>query len=124
MKLFTIFLFITMISLNANAEDINGIWQDSTSTSFSNCTAIFAVKNDSVFMTHYLEFNTIPFVEYGKGVIKGDSIIYSVTVSKQIPGWSTAGVHRLKSFDQGKTLRGNYHDNKGNSGTLVFKRKK
>jgi len=124
-SLYTICLGI-LFSTNCLSQntDINGLWEDSSGTSFSNCHAIFAIKNDSVFMTHYLEFNGIPFVEHGKGIITGDSLNYNLIVTKEIPGWSTAGVHHLKIFDNGNTLRGNYSDNKGNTGPIVFKRKK
>lgn len=104
------------------SQDINGVWQDSSGTSFKNCIAIFAEKNDSIFMTHYLEFNGTPFVEYGSGIKKGDTLTYNVTVSKQIPGWSTAGVHQLTLSADKKTLRGNYSDNLGNKGSIIFKK--
>jgi len=121
--LFGLFLSTSLLSKDI-ANDINGLWEDSTGNSFTNCHAIFSVKNDSVFMTHYLEFNGTPFVEHGGGIISNDSLIYSVIVTKGIPGWSTAGVHRLKISNKGNTLRGTYHDNKGNTGPIVFKRKK
>lgn len=122
MKKTILLLALFCAFFNINAQDINGLWADSSGSSFSNCNVIFAVKNDSVFMTHYLEFNGTPFVEYGSGIIKGDSLTYKVTVSKGIPGWSTAGVHTLKLSADGNTLRGSYSDNKGNHGPLVFKR--
>lgn len=114
-------LLLTITSLGFS-QDINGVWQDSTGASFKNCIAIFSVQNDSVFMSHYLEFNGIPFVESGAGIISGDTLNYQVTVTRQIPGWSTAGIHQLVLSADRKTLRGTYSDNVGNTGTLVFKR--
>ncbi|MFT6746281.1 MAG: hypothetical protein ACJAZ2_000620 [Glaciecola sp.] len=124
MKLFYALCLGFIFSTNCFSQDINGLWEDSTGVSFTNCNVIFAVKNDSVFMTHYIEFNGASFVEYGSGMITKDSVNYNVIVTKGIPGWSTAGVHNLKIFDNGNTLRGCYHDNIGNTGPLVFKRKK
>ena len=107
----------------AMTQEVNGVYQDSTSTSFKNCYAIFATVGDSIFMTHYLEFEGQPFVEYGKGIIKGDELIYQVVVTKGIPGWSSAGTHRLKIEEDGKVLRGTYSDNLGNTGALIFTRR-
>lgn len=105
------------------AQSAQGVWSDSSSTAFSNCYAIFSIENDSVFMTHYIEFNGEPFIEHGSGVVKGDSLIYNVRVTKQIKGWtSTAGLHQLKLSGDGLTLKGSYSDNTGNSGPLFFRR--
>lgn len=125
MKTSLIILYVCSIFLlKAQTPDYNGIWADSSSNSFTNCYAIFSVKNDSVFMTHYLEFNGEPFVEYGIGILKDAKLSYRVCVSKQIKGWTTTkGHHILKLDADGKTLRGSYTDNSGNSGPLVFKKK-
>lgn len=75
-------------------------------------------------MTHYLEFQGHPFIEYGSGIVKGNQIQYTVYVTVQIPGWnSSKGQHILTISEDGKTLRGTYEDNAGNKGNLVFKRK-
>lgn len=108
---------------NANAQDFNGVWADSSSASFTNATAVFSIKNDSVFMTHYVEFNGHPFVEHGEGTVNGKSLNYTVQVTVQVPGWKTTeGLHSLTISEDGETLRGTYKDNAGNSGPLVFKR--
>lgn len=123
MKNFLFALALAVTSLTF-AQDINGVWSDSSSASFDNCYAIFSIEGDSVFMTHYIEFNGNPFVEHGEGTIKNDELQYHVKVTKQIPGWTTtAGDHILKISSDGLTLRGTYKDNVGNSGPLVFKRK-
>ena len=118
---FALILFFPLITFSQN---FNGVWTDSSSTDFSNCTAIFSVKKDSVFMTHYLEFKGNPFVEYGAGIIKGNKIEYTVYVTVQVPGWnSSKGHHILTISEDGKTLRGTYEDDAGNKGNIVFKRK-
>ncbi len=121
--LITLSIFLG-IGLSAMAQtDLNGLWADSTSSeSFQHCFAVFAQKGDSVFVTHYLEFNGQPFVEYGKGVIKGNKVIYDVEVTLQIPGWATAGRHELVLSEDKKLLTGTFTDNKGNTGKLVFRR--
>lgn len=114
---------IILLSLNTFAQDFNGVWADSSSASFTKATAVFSVKNDSVFMTHYVEFNGHPFVEHGQGVVKGNKLQYTVHVTVQVPGWSTTqGEHNLEISKDGNTLRGTYKDNSGNTGPLVFKR--
>lgn len=119
-------LLIILITLNftaLKAQNFNGIWSDSSSTSFNNCYAIFAEDGDSIHVTHYLEFNGEPFVEYGSGIIKNDSLIYKVKVVQQIKGWKSAwGIHKLKISADKKSLRGTYTDNLGNTGSLVFKK--
>ncbi len=75
-------------------------------------------------MTHFIEYNGVPFVEFGVGLATADSICYQVTVTKSIPGWSTSGTHKLKIFEKGNVLRGIYLDDKGHTGPLVFKRSK
>lgn len=118
-----IFFLAVLASGSLFAQDVNGVWADSSSSSFTNPTAVFSVQNDSVFMTHYVEFNGNPFVEHGEGVIKGDTLIYTVKVTVQVPGWSTTqGVHTLVLSADRNTLRGTYKDNAGNTGPLVFKR--
>lgn len=110
--------------LKSQNESLNGVWADSSSKSFQNCYAVFAVKQDSIFMTHYVEFNGQPFVEHGKGLIKNGKLQYTVKVTLQIPGWTTTeGQHILSLDSDGKTLRGTYSDNAGNKGPLVFKKK-
>lgn len=122
MKKLLLLLLISFANFS-NAQDINGVWADSSSTSFGNCYAIFSIEKDSVFMTHYIEFNGQPFVEHGEGVIQNNELNYHVKVTKQIPGWTTtAGDHQLILSKDGQTLRGTYKDNVGNSGPLVFKR--
>ena len=103
-------------------NDVNGIWKDSASTSFDKGTMIIAQHGDSIILTHYLEFNGQPFTEYGVGNLKGDSLIYNLTVTLTIPGWSATGVHKLKLTENGNKLVGIYMDDKGNSGRLVFTR--
>ncbi|MFN3404214.1 MAG: hypothetical protein ACK40G_08990 [Cytophagaceae bacterium] len=103
-------------------SDINGLWADSNSASFNNCYVIFAQEGEDVNFSHYLEFNGVQMVEYGKGKIKGNSLEYNVSVSKAIPGWATSGTHILTLSEDKKTLRGIYKDSKGNSGPIVFKR--
>lgn len=118
-----ILLAIILCTGISKAQNLNGVWADSSSSSFDNCYAVFALDGDSVFMTHYIEFNGKPFIEYGRGIKKGNEIIYSVKVTQQIPGWSTtAGLHTLMISKDGQTLRGSYKDNVGNTGPLVFKR--
>lgn len=110
-------------SLKGFGQDINGVWADSSSASFNNCYAVFSEQNDSIHMAHYIEFNGTPFVEYGSGIIQNGKYIYTVYVTKQIPGWTTTqGKHILELSSDGNTLRGTYSDNSGNTGPLVFKR--
>lgn len=120
------YFLITCLFLSCSTPDkqssLSGWWSDSASSNFTNCYAQFQVKDDSIIMTHFIEFNGQSFFETGKGIISGDSLIYNVTVRHGIPGWSTAGIHRLKIIDR-NTLSGNYLDNKGNTGPLVFKKK-
>lgn len=124
MKINTLILAFFTLSLTNYAQSAQGVWSDSSSTSFTNCYAIFSVENDSVFMTHYIEFNGEPFVEYGSGIVKGDSLIYNVRVTQQIRGWTTtAGTHKLKLSPDGRTLKGSYSDNTGNTGPLIFTKK-
>lgn len=122
-------LGLLLLSSVSFAQNINGVWVDSAGSAFTNCTAIFSIEKDSVYFSHYIEFNGQPFVEHGKGIViykQKDNlfrILYNVTVTLPIPGWSTAGIHSLELSADGKTLRGTYSDNKGNKGPLVFKKK-
>ena len=128
MKFLTSFLIVFQLGFTFSLfgqNNVNGLWEDATSSSaFSHCTAIFAQDGDSIFVTHYLEFNGQPFVEYGSGTIQGDTLIYEVKVTQQIPGWATSGTHQLILSEDKKTLKGTYTDNKGNTGELVFKKKR
>lgn len=118
------FLLLILFAFTGKSQDISGVWADSSSASFTNCYAIFSVEGDSIQMTHYLEFNGAPFVEYGKGIIQNNQVNYHVVVTKQIPGWtSQSGDHSLTLSNDSTTLRGTYTDNLGNTGPLVFKRK-
>ena len=119
--LYTFFISLPIFTFS---QDFSGVWADSSNVNFSNCTAIFSVTKDSVFMTHYLEFKGNPFIEYGYGIVEGNKIKYKVYVTRQVPGWKASmGYHILTLSEDGKTLKGTYEDNIGNKGNLVFKRK-
>ncbi|MCX6182017.1 MAG: hypothetical protein NT150_08840 [Bacteroidetes bacterium] len=126
MRKFEALLILFLLSaLFSNAQDklnLNGLWQDSCGTSFSNCYAIISQQGNSISFSHYLEFEGQSFVETGKGKLKGRTIVYSVKVTLEINGWATEGVHELTLSEDGKTLRGSFKDNKGNSGPIVLKR--
>lgn len=104
------------------SRNIDGWWSDSASESFTNCYASFQQVGDSIHMMHFIEFNRQAFFETGKGVVKGDSLIYDVIVHHGIDGWSTAGTHRLH-IKNDSLLEGTYSDNKGNKGPIVFKKR-
>jgi hypothetical protein len=115
-----ILIFSLCFSINLNAQNnLNGIWKDVNSKKFKNCFLIIAQDKDSIFINHYIEYKGTPMVEYGRGVLKNDSIIYNVKVTLPIPGWSTAGQHHLKIINTNE-ISGMYFDNKGNSGKLKF----
>lgn len=123
-KFFTSLFFIFLVHQMHAQQNINGIWEDLNGTSFTNGKMIIAQDGEKVVITHYIEFNGTPMVEYGNGWFKGDSLVYNVKVSMAIPGWSTKGVHKLKLIDDGKKLSGMYFDAKGNQGPLVFVKKR
>jgi hypothetical protein len=103
-------------------SDINGIWADANSAAFTNGYLIISQEGEKASMSHYLEFNGIPMVEYGVGTYLGGKVFFDVKVSKPIPGWALTGKHYLTISEDGKTLKGEYEDAKGNRGPLVFKR--
>ena len=95
MKKIYFLIFTLYLSAQIEAQhNLNGVWKDVNDTAFKNCYLIIAQDKDSVFVNHYLEFNGTPMVEYGKGIIKKDSVMYNVNVSLAIPGWSTKGTHK------------------------------
>ena len=118
-----ILFFFAALSVNAqDTINLNGVCRDSSGTSFANCYAIITQKGSKITFSHYIEFNGQPFVEFGQGSLKRRTIKYKVKVTKQIPGWATTGEHELTLSADGKTLRGFYHDGKGNTGPMVLKR--
>lgn len=122
---FFLSVFILFSGLILRAQDninLNGIWRDSTSTEFTNCYAVISQDGNKITINHYLEWKGQPFVESGKGTLKGRNLQYKVKVTLQIKGWATKGVHELILSSDGKTLRGSYKDNAGNSGPIVLKR--
>jgi len=117
--------FLLLLSFSIKAQDtvnLNGVWRDSSGTSFSNCTAIITQAGNKITFSHYIEFNGQPFVEFGQGTLKHRTIKYKVKVTKQIEGWATTGTHELTLSADGMTLRGFYKDNKGNTGPIILKR--
>jgi len=102
---------------------IAGLWEDSNSTSFQHCYLIVSEQGKDLTTAHYLEFNGKPMVEQGTGTREGNKVVVNVKVTLAIPGWATAGTHTLFVSDDGKTLKGEYADAKGNRGLLVFKKK-
>ncbi len=117
-----LFLFIGFFSKAQDKVNLNGVWQDSSGVEFSNCYAVISQDGNKITINHYLEWKGQPFVESGKGMLNGRNVQYKVKVTQQIKGWATKGVHELILSEDGKTLRGSYKDNKGNSGPIVFKR--
>ena len=126
-KICAIFLAMTFgvdLAWSQKSTPFSGVWADSAGVQFKNQTAVFSVTSDQVMMTHYLEFNGQPFIEQGLGDRRGDTLDYVVQVTQTIPGWATEGKHKLVLDRDGKTLRGIYEDNKGNKGSLIFKKVK
>ena len=117
-------LFITLSSCTSKTEtssaNISGLWTDVNSGNFKNCYVIIAQDGNKIIMNHYLEFKGTKMVEYGIGEIKDTTVTYDVVVTKAIPGWATKGKHILTLNKQGDTLRGNYEDEQGKSGPIVF----
>ena len=126
------FLSITAFTVKTNdtdlaeqeliAQQLTGLWADSSGTDFSNGRLIFSVEGTNVEMMHYIEYKGKPMVEKGKGQIYGRRLDYFVVVTKSIPGWALTGEHFLTLSGDGTTLRGAYEDEKGNLGKLVFKK--
>jgi len=112
--------FIAISNFTIGQHNINGVWKDSSGVQFNNCYLIIAQEDSVVNMIHYLEYNEIPMVEYGKGTYLNDSVVYEVTVSQAVPGWSTKGIHKLVLSKDGNKLSGMFFDNKGNKGRIVF----
>jgi len=117
-------LFMAIISCtsqtNNPAINISGLWTDINSGNFKNCYVIIAQDGNKIIMNHYLEFKGTKMVEYGIGEIKDTSVTYDVVVTKAIPGWANRGKHFLTLNKRGDTLRGNYEDEQGKSGPIVF----
>jgi len=108
----------------ASSIDINGVWTDSSSSSMQNAVMVLSEKDGKVVMTHYLEWKGEKFIENGVGERKGNSIVYTATVTKGIEGWATQGTHNLVVSDDGQTLSGTYNDNLDRTGPIIFKRKR
>ncbi len=123
LKNLIVLFFCTTLTVNAqDTINLNGVWRDSSGTSFANCYAIITQKGNKITFSHYIEFKGQSFVEFGQGYLKRRTIKYKVKVTKQIEGWATIGKHELTLSADGKTLRGFYHDGKGNTGPMVLKR--
>jgi hypothetical protein len=117
-------ILTTLSSCNSKTEtssaNISGLWTDVNSGNFKNCYVIIAQDGNKIIMNHYLEFKGTKMVEYGIGEITETTVTYDVVVTKAIPGWATKGKHILILNKQGDTLRGNYEDEQGKSGPIVF----
>jgi len=120
--IFTLFFLSSLLSFAQSSANINGLWQDSTSSAFSNAYAVIAQKGGKVTFSHYLEWKGQSFVEIGSGKWNAGKLKYKVKVTLPIEGWATRGTHELYLSEDGNTLRGRYHDNKGRSGEIVLKR--
>lgn len=103
--------------------NLSGLWQDSDSGAINNAYMIIAQEGNAIFVAHYLEFKGQPMVEYGAGVRNGDTIRYSVKVSRGIDGWAETGIHHLTLSPDGNTLSGHFKDSLGNTGPIEFNRK-
>lgn len=129
MKISTIFLALFAFMATAasaeseiNAPNFNGLWRDVAGPTFANCYLIISQDGTKARMTHYLEFNGTPMVEFGEGEVTGNKVHFKVKITQQIPGWATTGVHDLVLSEDGTNLQGTFVDGKGNKGPLLFKR--
>ncbi len=115
-------LFIGLLFSSCHQpKNIDGIWSDENGSTIKEAYASFYQKGDSVFMHHFLIFKDTPFFEFGKGIRKKDSLIYTVSVRYDGPKWGNkTGVHRLKIKEN--KLEGIYITN-GKKGALVFTKK-
>ncbi|UKJ09030.1 hypothetical protein [Solitalea lacus] len=118
------FLLFAFNKGRQQATNISGLWADSNSVNFQHCYVIFSQEANKIKVAHYLEFKGTPMVEVGEGIINGNKVTYKVKVTQAIPGWALSGEHILELTPDGKTLRGIYKDEQGNTGPLVFKKTK
>lgn len=123
-SLIILFISLSLLSCETSVKrqlPIHGLWSDKNTSDFENCYVVFSQTEDSVFVAHYLEHKKRPFFEKGKGIVKGDSLIYHVDVIKPIPEWGPdGGTHYLKLSKNNKTLEGFYITDSGYKGELKF----
>lgn len=105
--------------------DVAGVWTDHPAPTITNAYMIISQIGSKLKMVHHLTWKGQPFIEEGVGTINADGYIqWDVIVTTPIPGWATAGQHKLKYESNKGTLKGTYHDNKDNEGPLFFHRLK
>jgi hypothetical protein len=117
----TLFFLSSLLSAAQSSANVNGLWCDSSSV-ISNAYAVIAQEGGKITFSHYLEWKGHSFVEIGSGKWTAGKLKYKVKVTLPIEGWATRGTHELYLSEDGNTLRGRYHDNKGRSGEIVLKR--
>ena len=116
-------LMLGSAGFSQSSSNVGGVWSDCQGEAFSNCTAVFSQKDDSVFVTHYIEWNGHPMIEHGRGTRIGNVLTYHVWVTVQVPGWGALeGDHYLTLSEDGNTMEGQYKSDEGNSGPLKFVR--
>lgn len=120
-SLFLLFAFLlTHYSFSQQKIAIDGVWKDDNA-GVTNAVAIFSEQaNNQIIFTHYLEFQGQKFVESGIGIRDGNTITYTVKVTKPIAGWATEGIHTLLISEDGQRLEGTYSDNMNTAGAIAF----
>ena len=124
MKRFTfsvvVLFFLFGVSIVYAGENISGIWDEQNSNpEVTHITNIITQFGNKIVVSAYYEWRGAHNVWSGSGTINGNKVEFTVNYSKKTQ-FQYDGKKVFTLSADGKTLTGNWYDNKGNSGPNIM----
>ncbi len=107
-------------------ENFSGIWEDQNPDTI-NSQYIYSQFGNKVQVAGYFEYKGVPCVWSGAGTVKGNEVEHTVKYSKRYPHptWKGADGRLILTLSpDGRTLKGTWYNNNGDSGEKIIVKRK
>ncbi len=123
MKKVVILAIVLFGSFSIYSQNIDGVWEETSTTEHKNSTVVICQLGDNVYLTCYWEFRGAPIVWKGEGKREGNRIAFDYEHSKLVTGWDPKGKQVLTISGDGKKMTGTWSNTRNESGPLTYIRK-
>jgi hypothetical protein len=116
-------IFVLFFTMNTFSQDINGVWEETSTPDHQNSTVVICQLGNQVYLTCYWEFKGKPVVWKGECTRKGNQLEFGTKHAKIIKGWDPNVRQHLTISDNGKSMSGKWQNSNGDSGKLSYVKK-
>jgi hypothetical protein len=118
LAIFMMFMGSTVFAQQSN--NIGGVWRETSTNEIVNSIVVVSQDGNNLTLCAYWEFRGNQFVWQATGTINGRKVVYQLKHTKYLAGWGVEGVHELELAGDGRSMIGQWKNNKGESGSLKF----